>query len=424
MKLSTSLATAVCLAAAMTGAYAQQSPRQLANAATTALEKDDYAAAISGYRAALDGGYRDSTLMYYLASACVKAGKPADALAALERGVAEGMRLTDALEGDPTLEPLRGNPRWPAILQRAQANEDAYQAAHADPEKFKFVTSDIERFWTTYQQLATSSAPAQLLDQQYLDAGSIGLHGFIDHRIVSGANLYNAIGKRPKYYAAIRPLTLQTGQAEPELRAAMRKFKGMYDKATFPDVYFLIGAMNAGGTASPDGLLIGTEMLGRAPGVPTDELVGWHKTAINSFVAMPSLVTHELMHFQQKMAPQTLLGHAIKEGGADFLASLLVQGNFNERIYTYGYAHEAELKQEFFAAMKGSDMSQWLYGGANEATGRPADLGYFMGFRICQAYYQQARDKKQAIAEILNAKDFERLLADSGYQQAQQARAE
>jgi len=61
-------------------------------------------------------------------------------------------------------------------------------------------------------------------------------------------------------------------------------------------------------------------------------------------------------------------------------------------------------------------MSQWLYGGADEATGRPADLGYFMGFRICQAYYQQAKDKKQAIVEILNTRDFNRLLADSGYQ--------
>ncbi|WP_301546347.1 MULTISPECIES: hypothetical protein [unclassified Duganella] len=38
-----------------------------------------------------------------------------------------------------------------------------------------------------------------------------------------------------------------------------------------------------------------------------------------------------------------------------------------------------------------------------------------MGFRICQANYQNAKDKKQAIVDILNAKDFERLLADSGY---------
>ncbi len=419
MKLSTLLSATLCLSAAMCAAQAQQSPRQLANAADTALEKKDYAAAISAYRAAREGGYRDATLMYSLADAYLKAGNHAEALAALENGVAEGMRLADVLEEDPELEPLRGNPRWPAIVKRAAANEDAYQAAHADPGHFKFITSDIDRFWKVYEQLPASGAPAQLLDQQYLDAGSAGLQGFIAHRIVSGANLYATISKRPKYYAAIRPLTLQVNQSEPAVRAAMRKFKDMYDKATFPDVYFLIGAMNSGGTASQDGLLIGTEMFTMAPGVPTEELTPWHKNVINSFALMPSLVTHELMHFQQKMSPQNLLGHTIKEGGADFVASLVVQGNFNEKLYAYGYAHEAQLKQEFFAAMRGSDLSKWLYGGANEAIGRPADLGYFMGFRICQAYYQQAKDKKQAIVDILNARDFERLLADSGYQRPQ-----
>ena len=418
MKLPTSVAIAMLLSALAAGAHAQQSPRQLANAADLALEKNDYAAAIGGYRAALDGGYRDSSLMYALADACVKAGKQAEALAALERGVAEGMRLTEDLDGDPDLAPLRSDPRWPAIVKRAEANEAAYLAAHADPDKFRVITSDIDLFWKTYDQLPGSTAPAQLLDRQYLDAGSVGLHGFVRQRIGSGANLYKAINKRPKYYAAIRPLTLQVNQSEPAIRAAMRKFKGMYDKATFPDVYFVIGAMNSGGTSSQDGLLIGTEMFTMAPGVPRDELSPWQKTGISSFAVMPSLVTHELMHFQQKMTPQTLLGHAIKEGGADFLASLVVQGNFNEKIYNYGYAHEAELKNEFFAAMRGGDTSHWLYGGENEATGRPADLGYFIGFRICQAYYQQAKDKKQAIVEILNTKDFDRLLADSGYQGA------
>jgi len=158
MKLTTLLGMAVCVSATMTCAYAQPSPRQLANAAATALEKKDYAAAISGYRAARDGGYRDATLMYDLAAAHLKAGNEAEAL-----------------------------------------------AAHASPEQFKFITSDLDRFWKVFEQLPASSAPAQLLDQQYLDAGSVGLHGFIPHRIGSGANLYASISKRPKYYARTRP---------------------------------------------------------------------------------------------------------------------------------------------------------------------------------------------------------------------------
>ncbi len=419
MKMNATLIMTICLSAAAASAQAQQSPRQLAGEARTALEKNDYAKAISSYKSALDGGYRDSMLGYFLASAYLKAGNNAGALATLERSVAEGMRMTDTFDDDPMYAPLRSDARWPAIVKRAHTNEDAYQAAHADPEKFKFITSDVDLFWKAYEQLPASAAPAQLLDRQYLDAGSVGVQGFFPQRIVSGARLYATISKRPKYYAAIRPLTLQTGQAEPAVRAAMRKFKGLYDKATFPDVYFLIGNMNSGGMATPDGLMIAAEMYGGVPGVPTDELTPWLKSVINPPALLPSLVTHELMHFQQRLSPETLLGHSIKEGGADFLASLVIKDNFNERIYDYGYVHEAELKREFFADMRGSDLSHWLYGGENEATGRPADLGYFMGFRICQAYYQNAKDKKQAIVDILNAKDFERLLADSGYQRPQ-----
>src|SRR5471032_397753 len=152
----------------------------------------------------------------------------------------------------------------------------------------------------------------------------------------------------------------------------MWRFKVLYEPAMFPDVYLLIGAMSSGGTASPDGLLIGTELFSAGPGVPTDELSAWEKTVVKSANLLPSIITHELMHFQQRIAPRMLLDHAIKEGSADFLASLVVEGNFNEQIYAYGYAHEAELKKEFFAKMQGEDLSGWLYGGeAGEAGQRP-----------------------------------------------------
>ena len=43
------------------------------------------------------------------------------------------------------------------------------------------------------------------------------------------------------------------------------------------------------------------------------------------------------------------------------------------------------------------------------AKDRPADLGYFVGFRICQSYYENATDKNMAVIEIIritNCKDF------------------
>lgn len=155
-------------------------------------------------------------------------------------------------------------------------------------------------------------------------------------------------------------------------------------------------------------------MYARGPDVPTSELDAWLQAGTTDADKIPAIVAHELMHFQQRLDPQTLLDYAIMEGSCDFLASLVNKGKFNEPVYRYGYANEAQLKKEFLAAMDGTDNRRWLYSGAPEGE-RPADLGYFMGFRITEAYYNKARDKRQAIADILHVKDFKRFLADSGY---------
>jgi hypothetical protein len=46
---------------------------------------------------------------------------------------------------------------------------------------------------------------------------------------------------------------------------------------------------------------------------------------------------------------------------------------------------------------------------------RPADLGYWMGYRITKSYFERASDKRQALRDILTIKDFDRFLANSRY---------
>jgi hypothetical protein len=63
------------------------------------------------------------------------------------------------------------------------------------------------------------------------------------------------------------------------------------------------------------------------------------------------------------------------------------------------------------------DSGLWLYNGWNaKALGdRPADLGYWIGYRITKSYYEHAADKRQAIQEILTIRNFDRFLAASHY---------
>ncbi|PRC93256.1 tetratricopeptide repeat protein [Solimicrobium silvestre] len=396
--------------------FAQEhmSPRQWANAADVANSKKDYPTAIADYQQAINGGYSNFGLLYSLACVYSLQNNSEQALLALEKSAAMGLRSASILQNESDLNPLHSDPHWAKIVAIVTKNEQAYHVTHNDPNGFKFVTSDIDLFWKTYDQLPTAADPALLWERNYLDRGTVGLQGFIFSRIQSGEFLNKMIQSESKFYAGIRKNTLQTASVEPRVRTALRKFKSLYPEANFPDVYFVIGNSGTGGTSTNDGLVVGTEIFSLSADVPIDELNDWQKSVIKTPDLLPSIVIHELMHFQQNYDSPEMLASVIKEGAADFLASLVVDGNFNQRIYDYGYVHEAELKQQFLLDMKKNDATHWLYNGGS-AKGSPADLGYFMGFRITQAYYQRATDKKQAVVDILNINDFNAFVAQSGY---------
>jgi hypothetical protein len=62
--------------------------------------------------------------------------------------------------------------------------------------------------------------------------------------------------------------------------------------------------------------------------------------------------------------------------------------------------------------MNEKDFKGWLYSSSPD---RPNDLGYWMGYKITKAYYDQAEDKKAAVKEIFRIKNFEKFLEESGY---------
>ena len=318
------------------------------------------------------------------------------------------------LASDADLASLHADPRWPEVLAAAKAEALRQRPAHEDPERPRFVTEDVERFWAVYDQLSAAADPAALLEQEYLSAGTVGVQDFISDRILSGANLWAAIRTHPRFYASIRPATRRMAEALPAAREALRKFKAIYPEAVFPDLYFVVGALNSGGTASGNGLLFGAELFTAGPGTVTDELSPWAKGVLNDPSALPGIVAHELVHHQQKVPSRTVLEKVFKEGSADFLASLVTDRVFNARVYAYGRAHEAALWRQLSAELDGTDASKWLYR-ASESGDRPADVGYFMGFRIAEAYYAAASDKRAAVREIITAQDVAKLLRESRY---------
>ncbi len=63
-----------------------------------------------------------------------------------------------------------------------------------------------------------------------------------------------------------------------------------------------------------------------------------------------------------------------------------------------------------------NDISNWIYN-ASSAKDRPADLGYYIGYLITQSYYRNAKDKRQAVYDILNIQDARAFYEASGVRQ-------
>jgi hypothetical protein len=285
-----------------------------------------------------------------------------------------------------------------------------------DPESVKFVTSDIENFWRAYDLAAKETDKAKriaIFQTEYLDQGSPGLKDFLRLRIKSAETLVNTIDQMPKYYASIRPQTLQVQRLEKHMRAAFKKFKAIYPEAVFPDVYFLIGVTNSGGTTGPSGLLIGAEMYGKTSKSPMDEVSSWLRVMLAPVENVPAIVAHESCHYNQRYntAPDQrhLLGKALQEGACDMIGELISGRTINEHLKGYGRTHDSEIWRDFEADMYTQKVSNWFYNAAT-AKDRPGDLGYYVGYLITKAYYRNAKDKRQAVYDILNIKGRSRVL--------------
>jgi len=302
-------------------------------------------------------------------------------------------------------------------LISGQDNKPSELMFNRDPEKAQIVTSDIALFWRAYD-LAKPENNLIIYRDEYFKKGSVGLKEFLRTKIGNSCNLVAAVEAAPKYYARLRVQSAKIENYKPQMLASFKKLKEIYADAVFPNVYFLIGRMNAGGTVTFKGLLIGVDMYGKTDDVSLAELRGWKKTSVGGIEQIPFIVAHELVHYQQKYGlfdgELNLLGKSLHEGSADFIGELIAGGNIQPHLHEYGNPREKQLWLEFKKGMNGIDTSNWLYQGDN-AKDKPADLGYYVGYKVAESYYNRANDKKQAIKDILDIKDFHQFLKASGY---------
>jgi len=280
------------------------------------------------------------------------------------------------------------------------------------------VTTDVDRFWAAYPAALRDTAHAdRIFQQQYFGHGSPGLRDYFARKYQGDARRFaRQVLQRPHYYASARETMQSATEQKTQILAAFRQLQQLYPPVRFNSVYFLVGGF-AGSTAQPAGLLLQVDGF-TGPGVDNSELSLVQRNRSGPVTLLPALIIHEMIHNTQQPMDGKLLSGVIREGMADFVAELVTgQPGTNARLHVYGNAHERELWQAFQPVMLGKSPEHWLVNSQEETPDKPCDLGYYVGYKICQAYYEQASDKRQAVAAMHTTKDFLAFLAQSGYEQ-------
>jgi len=276
------------------------------------------------------------------------------------------------------------------------------------PAEAELVTSDLEHFVEAYLALQSDPDTLRVLQTLYFDRGSAGLTEFINRHQLTPELMKEAMQKAPERYALLPGFLTEIAAVRDAYAQLTRRYGQVLPAAMYAPTYLLVGANRGIGQASQVGQLITVTQL-------TDDLE-----------RLQVMMAHELTHFQQVMAmggpkyvqlysaPDNMLGLCLREGGAEFVTSLVLGGITQQKALEYIDADENRLKQKFLEDLQAQDHGFWLW----ESVGQhdyPKLMGYAMGYKICLQYYEQAPDKALALQDVLRMDDAAAFMASSGY---------
>lgn len=269
-------------------------------------------------------------------------------------------------------------------------------------------TSDVDRFYALYDSTAGKPSAAQL--QQYIEEGTEGFQAFAKMRNTTGERIARAMEQQPEIYLQARQCAAALPAIKSRLAKALTRLKEIYPEASLAPVTLAVGRGKPVGVANKSGVMIGQEALCAAEFM--------NPNVEDRFVFV---IAHEFIHVQQEQfygenPGEKVLRASLIEGGAEFIGELVSGSVSYKHLPPLVIGRERQFETAFLEDLdKVAVGSAWLYNHPGTAE-RPADLGYWVGYRIAKAYYRKAKDKRRAIRDIIELRDAKALLEDSGWE--------
>lgn len=273
----------------------------------------------------------------------------------------------------------------------------------------KVVTEDIDNFWTAYDKIVSTADSAEqyaYLETLFIQKGTPGLRAIMQVRRYTAASYVQAIKSYPLFWQSIRENTYLAKGFAHDIEADIRKLKKLYPDLKPATIYFTIGAFKTNGTVLDSSVLIGSELALADEATVTSEFPGtlshlrpfFDSNPINQVVF---LNVHEYVHTQQNTTiGDNLLTQCLIEGVAEFVAEKATGKPSQSPAIGYGKVHDQKIKEKFSREMFSPWLNNWVWNSPDNEFGI-RDLGYYMGYAIAEKYYGQAKNKKQAIKEMI-----------------------
>lgn len=290
------------------------------------------------------------------------------------------------------------------------------------------ITTDINNFWEAYEaitEVKDTTQQYELLDSLYLDRGTDGLRAIIQARNYTPQEFLTGINNYPKFWASIKGNTKKADQYVSGLNNGIERLKDIYPDLRPAKIYFTIGAFRTGGTTLDSLVLIGSEISITDSTTVTEEFPDNLSHLPPHFKTNPKkhlvfLNVHEYVHTQQKSIVHNVLSFTLYEGVAEFVASKALGIPSPNPQIEFGKKNAEPIREVFEREVfYHNNMGRWLSGNTANVF-RMRDLGYYVGYQMCENYYDQAEDKQAAIKTMIeldyeNEPEIEAFVAATNY---------
>ncbi|WP_165764568.1 DUF2268 domain-containing putative Zn-dependent protease [Flavobacterium cyanobacteriorum] len=287
--------------------------------------------------------------------------------------------------------------------------------------------SSFNHLLTSLKHAKDSKDSIGIIQVQYLDKIKNNCQPFIKEKGLTARKIYESMSLFPKFYNQLANYKTDFKSINDTINYIDKKIGHFFDGYKEIKVVLLVGDLSVGGTVDENIIYICLEMIADNGITDKSELPPYLKS-LSEKGTLFAYLAHESVHTIQAGFPlneltgriihgkNSLLYTCLLEGSAEYISYYLFGTYLNKSSEAYFMSNRKRIWTKFTENVEKTpyEYNQWIYS-FRPNDGRPADLGYYLGFKICEAFMNLQSDKKKGLNCLINRNKFKYVYKKSLY---------